>query len=253
MYKFDMTDDEVANARRAGKLAQAHLKGAKLTEALTIGENLLVGSRAAMKAAGLDPADNNKPPTGRAYSEAFREWKDAFKFPRGKEEEDFYDAAIVCARHRTTADEIIAGLSVKQRSDMGVFGLAKRVRAKLREFEGGGSKPVKNRPVSWRKEVDGRLADVEERVHASEPKSASDLIALIARHEPAEFLELLRLHQQAWLERLMVAARAVAEWETGDTPKPNRNLRKARPESAPRDLIKRVQDIGDDVPSKESF
>ena len=36
--------------------------------------------------------------------------------------------------------------------------------------------------------------------------------SLLAQHEPAEILELLRLHQRAWFERLMGAARDAAEW-----------------------------------------
>ena len=73
-------------------------------------------------------------------------------------------------------------------------------------------RPVKVKPESWRREIDGRLAEIEERVGAAEPRRASELVGLLAQHEPAEILELLRLHQRAWFERLMGAARDAAEW-----------------------------------------
>jgi hypothetical protein len=168
MLRFDMTDEQVKLAKSAAKLAQAHLSGAKLYEALKIGESLLVGRAAAMKTAG-----SNKP-SGRTYAEAFRAWKAAFKFPIGKEAEALYDAAIVCAQHRSLADGIIAELPIKKRAEMGAFGLAVRVRVKLREFEDG---PVTSPPPrqasaglarrSRRDEYEGRLADLEERLTAA--------------------------------------------------------------------------------------
>jgi hypothetical protein len=168
-YKFDMTDEEVANARKAGKLAKEHLKGAKLTEALTIGESLLVGRRAAMKAVGLDPA-SNRPPSGKAYAEAFRDWKEAFHFPRGKDEDAFYDDCIGCAAHRSVADGIMASLSIKDRANMGASGLAKRVRAKLREFEGGpAARRTPLRTSDRLGAIEGRFADMEERLSGRDP------------------------------------------------------------------------------------
>ena len=117
----------------------------------------------------------------------------------------------MCAQHRTIANEIVSLLDVKQKSEMGMFGLAKRVRAKMSELEGA-PKPVKAKPESWRREVDGRLSDIEERVQAAEPKRASDLVNLLAQHEPAEILELLRLHHSPWLARLIDAAREEETW-----------------------------------------
>jgi hypothetical protein len=214
MYQFNMTDDEVREAKWASREVAKHLDGVKLLDGLRIGETLLKGRQYAMKAAGI-----NKP-QGRAYAEAFREWKKAFKFREGKEAENYYDAAIVCAQHHTIANEIVSLLDVKQKSEMGMFGLAKRVRAKVSELENG-PKPVKAKPESWRHEFAGRLAEIEERVASVEPKRASELVSLLAQHEPAEILELLRLHQRAWLERLMGAARDEAEWANeGDAPSP---------------------------------
>jgi hypothetical protein len=200
-----MTDDEIREAKWASREVAKHLDGVKLLDGLRIGETLLKGRNYAMKAAGI-----NKP-QGKAYAEAFREWKKAFKFREGKEAENYYDATIVCAQHHTIANEIVSQLSVKQKSEMGMFGLAKRVRAKVGELEGG-PKPVKAKPESWRREIDGRLSDIEERVQAAEPKRASELVNLLVKHEPVEILELLRIHQRAWFERLMGAARDAVEW-----------------------------------------
>ena len=211
MYKFDMTDDEVREAKWASREVAKHLDGVKLLDGLRIGEVLLNGRHHAMKAAGI-----NKP-QGKAYAEAFREWKQAFKFREGKEAENYYDAAIVCAQHHTIANEIVSLLSVKQKSEMGMFGLAKRVRAKVSELEGG-PKPVKAKPESWRREIAGRLSDIEERVQAAEPRRASELVSLLAKHEPVEILELLRLHHSPWLGRLMDAARDEATWVDGGNP-----------------------------------
>jgi hypothetical protein len=108
MYQFDMTDDEVREAKWASREVAKHLDGIKLIEGLRIGEVLMKGRHHAMKTAGI-----NKP-QGKAYAEAFREWKTAFKFREGKDAENYYDAAIVCAQHRTIANEIIASASSKR-------------------------------------------------------------------------------------------------------------------------------------------
>jgi hypothetical protein len=208
MHQFNMTNDEVREAKWAAKEVARNLDGVKLTDGLRIGEVLMNGRHHAMKAAGI-----NKP-QGKAYAEAFREWKQAFKFREGKEAENYYDAAIVCAQHRTIANEIVSLLSVKQKSEMGMFGLAKRVRAKVSELENG-PKPVKDKPQSWRRDVEGQLADLQERLASAEPKRASELVSLLAQHEPAEILELLRLHQRSWLARLIDAVREEAEWKAG--------------------------------------
>jgi hypothetical protein len=99
----------------------------ELYEGLTIGASLSVGRAAAMKVAQVNV------PNGRAYADAFATWKRTYKFPEGKEAKAFYDDCIVCAEHRETADSIIAGLSIADKARVGVSGLAKRVRARLRE------------------------------------------------------------------------------------------------------------------------
>ncbi len=198
-YKFDMTDAEVKETKWAAKTVAQHLDGVKLLDGLRIGAVLLTGRQAAMRAAG-----SNKP-QGRAYAEAFREWKQGFRFRTGKDAEAYYDHAIVCAQHRTIADEIIAGLSCKQRAEMGIFGLAARVRAKVRELEGA-SKPPRITPAARLNRVEGELADVKERLAATEPKHVSELVALLVKREPEEVAEMLRLTDAAWFNRLKAAA-----------------------------------------------
>jgi hypothetical protein len=157
-----MTDEQVKLAKGAAKLASSHLAGAKLYEGLKIGESLLVGRNAAMKA-----VQTNKP-SGKAYNEAYRDWKAAFKFPKGKDAQALYDAAIVCAQHRTIADDIINMLDAKKRADMGIFGLAVRVRAKLRELSGEPKKlPARVTQQARFGAVEGRMADIEEQLTAA--------------------------------------------------------------------------------------
>jgi hypothetical protein len=157
--QFDMTDEQIKLAYEAGLLATSHLKGGKLDEGMKIGEALLVGRNAAMTVAGT-----NKP-QGKNYSKALYDWKRHFNFPTGKESEAFYDEAIVCAQNRVISDQIIASLSIKQRAELGVFGLAKRVRDQLKP-----KKPrAQTRRASREAEFDGRLADMEERQMSEEP------------------------------------------------------------------------------------
>ena len=224
MYQFDMTDNEVKETRWASREVGKHLSGIKLEEGLRIGAVLLKGRYYAAKAAGID-LTINETPSGKAYSEAFREWKKGFRFPDGKPAENYYDAAIVCAQNRTVADEIIAMLEPRQRAEMGIFGLAKRVRAKVKEFDG---KPKKVRATpkatTALEQMQGEVADLKERMAAAEPRTTSDLIELLAKREPTEVVEHMRLHQNAWFERLIEAAFATADWEAA-TPKAPRGRR----------------------------
>jgi hypothetical protein len=165
MYQFDMTDEQVKLARAAGKLATRHLNAIKLYEGISIGESLLTGRAAAMKAAKTNQ------PRGKQYALAFAEWKSAFKFPPGKDAERFYDEAIVCAQHRQIAETIISALDVKQKASLGEFGLAKRVRTKLAEFDGTPAKKPRKPRAAREDEFDGRLRDVEERQRSEEPLS----------------------------------------------------------------------------------
>ena len=165
MYQFDMTDAEVKHARAAARLVTRITKGEQLARWLEVGDQLLKGSAFAAKAVGI-PA-SNKAPTGQKYGEAFSQWKDAMKFPRSKEHNALYDAAIVCARHRQLAETIIAGLDLKHRVEMGIFGLAARVRAKLREFEGETKPRQPPRTNAMLAEVRGQLADMREELAAA--------------------------------------------------------------------------------------
>jgi hypothetical protein len=76
------------------------------------------------------------------------------RFPHGKkstvplfEGNGFYDDAIVCAQNRELAETIIGELTSRQRAEMGVAGLSKRIRAKLKEFEGD-EKPQRKKRAS---------------------------------------------------------------------------------------------------------
>jgi hypothetical protein len=210
MYQFDMTDDEIRETKWAAKEVAKHLDGVKLIDGLRIGEALLRGRQHAMRAAGA-----NKP-NGKAYAVAFRDWKQAFKFREGREAENYYDSAIVCAQHRTIANEIVSLLSAKQKTEMGMHGLAKRVRAKLNELEGE-PKPARIKPASWRNDVNGRLADIEERVMASEPKHVSELVKLLVRRTPKEVAEMLHRTDPTWFADLLAAMQEEAAWQP--TPK----------------------------------
>jgi hypothetical protein len=154
----DMTEEQVKLARAAGKLAQQHLSGVKLHEGLEIAESLLVGRNWAMMKAEV----NN--PKGRAYAEQFSHWKMLFKFPTGKEAEAFYDHAILCGANRPLADDIVAGLSVKAKAEIGVFGLARRIRKRLREEEKkkeGEDSPPPTRPPKVTEETRLRAETTE--------------------------------------------------------------------------------------------
>ena len=213
MLQYDMTDDEVKAVKMIARQIDKTLNGIKikLTEGLEHGALLMRGRQIAMKAARTNA------PMGKAYAEAFRDWKQAFKLPTGKEAESYYSCAIVCAEHRTIADDIIAGLSGKQRSEMGMFGLSKRVRAKVKEFEEGPKPPKGPRASNTvREQVEAMREEFENRLAALEPKSTSDLVGLLVRRDPAELLEVARLHDPLWFERFMLAARNAAEWQASE-------------------------------------
>jgi hypothetical protein len=124
-----MTTEQVEAAHWAARTVEQHLSGIKLVEGLKVGESLLVGRHWAMNAAKVNE------PKGRAYAEQFSHWKLMFKFPTDKEAEVYYDRALVCAANRPLADTIMAGLTARKKADMGVFGLARHIRKRLREEE----------------------------------------------------------------------------------------------------------------------
>jgi hypothetical protein len=187
VYQFDMTDEEVKRAKAAARLVAKITSGEQLSNALEVGDQLLKGRAFAMKA-----ARTNKP-QGRAYAEAFREWKAMLRFPTGKDAEALYDAAIVCAQHRALAEEIIASLEVKKRVEMGVFGLAARVRAKIRELEGLPRQPKLERR-SELANLRGEMADMREEVTAARSEnpfaywreSPREVARILARADPAK-------------------------------------------------------------------
>jgi hypothetical protein len=160
VYQFDMTDAEFKRAKAAARLVVKITSGEQLSSALEVGDQLLKGRAFAMKAVRTNR------PQGRTYAEAFREWKAMLKFPTGKDAEALYDAAIVCAQHRAIAEEIIASLDIKRRVEMGVFGLAARVRAKVRELEGQPRQPKLARRNELAN-VKGELADIREELTAA--------------------------------------------------------------------------------------
>ena len=163
----------------------------------------------------MKAARTNKP-QGKTYAEALLQWKKAFRFREGKDAQAYYDYAIVCAQHRSVADEIIASLSIKQKAEMGMAGLAKRVRAKVQEIEDGPKLAKFVKSQTWREEVKGQLADLTERITAAEPRAYSEVVGLIVRRKPVEFLELLRLSQRDWYAQLIDAVREDAEWDEGE-------------------------------------
>jgi hypothetical protein len=178
-FERDMTPEQVALAREAGAYARDRAKGAHLYQDLKLGEMLIVGRKVAMELAGgaLNKAD------GRRYADQFFAWKTRFGFPTTKDYTPLYDAAIVCAEHRQDADDIIGSLSVKERIKLGIHGLAKRVRERIREREGGLRKPhaaaVKRlTPLAAMKAgaeaAEGELADAKERLAAEVDGDAFD-------------------------------------------------------------------------------
>jgi hypothetical protein len=201
LHQFDMTDDEIKEAKWAAKTVAQHLDGIKLQEALRIGSILMKGRQYAMRVAGV-----NKP-QGKNYAEALMEWKQGFKFREDKDAKAYYDHAIVCAQHRTIADDIVAGLSGKQRAEIGAAGLAARVRAKLRELEGV-PKPVRITPASRLEDLAGELADIRAQVTALNPKNTLELVTLLSKRQLVEVVEAFRVIDPNLLDRL-VAARDV--------------------------------------------
>jgi hypothetical protein len=101
-----------------------------------------------------------------------------FGFPTDPAFNSFCDAAI-CAQNRSVADEVIASLPVKRKAELGIRGLVKRVRERVREAKGEPRKPPKPSPVAALKatnrELEGKLADATERLAATEEGSLFDL------------------------------------------------------------------------------
>lgn len=137
-FSRELTPEEIERAKRAGKLAQDSLSGHRLYESLDIGEVLLKGRAIALARSGASTPRQG----GRPYAEVFAAFKQTFGFPTYNDPKDqkradaFYDDAIYCAQHRQFVDEIINKMDPRWRANVGVSGLAKRVRAKVREAQG---------------------------------------------------------------------------------------------------------------------
>jgi hypothetical protein len=155
-----MGAEQVALCERAGAMAKANLDGRNLDEAIEIGRRLLVGRRIAM-----DLAHTSRP-KGRGYIQTYSRWKKRFGFPDGPGTAAYYSAVIVIAEHETLARQIISDTTPGRRANLGVSGLAARVRAKLQPA--GKNRPPS--PVAKIKEqlrdTEGQLADAEERIAA---------------------------------------------------------------------------------------
>ena len=165
-----MSPDQIELAHEASAIAHDQIKGANLYKALKVGEAILIGSTAAMEASGSN-RDN-----GYLYARAFKAWKAQFGFDTVPP--TYLDDCKVCAKHRTISDEIIAGLKPGRRANIGVSGLAKRVRQKLRELTGEKVAQRASPHASIRRKLadtTSKLAHVEEQLAAVDEDPAPTL------------------------------------------------------------------------------
>ena len=127
-FAHDMTDEQIKLAKAAGRIAQKQASGVTLYDALKVGEALLIGRAAAMKAARVNH------PNGKQYAQAFAAWKKQFGFTAHKGlplPTQYLDNCIFAAANRAVAEKIIADLSPSQRAGMGISGLTARVRREI--------------------------------------------------------------------------------------------------------------------------
>ena len=213
-YHFDMTPEQARLARWAGKAALKHLAGVKLREGIKIGEALLIGRDASLKASGANTLRH------KGYALAFRQWKRKFHFPDDTTEKGaarFYTDAILIAEHKELADRLIAIMPANRKADMGVPGLAKLIvrnlDAKRRHDADPDKKKEKFKPSfgPWEtkreRELQRRCDDLSyergEWIDANRLLLAS-LTELIAALEPpmrTEFALVLDLWRHSWDER----------------------------------------------------
>jgi len=127
-FTLDMDAEQIRRAKAAGKLAQKHVKGAPLYEALEIGEVLLTGRAIAMRVSSSSAAN------GRRYAEAFSAWKRQFGFDvKGQElPKEYFDDCVFVATNRPVAEKIIAEVGPAKRSTLGISGLAARIRKEMK-------------------------------------------------------------------------------------------------------------------------
>lgn len=127
-----MTTAEVASARRGGEIVRQHRTGEKLRhqieEAFEVGTGLMIGRATAMRAAKANR------PRGRPYFEAFAKWKRAFGYERtGDRPNNYFSDCLVIAERREIAEQIVTQTSEGEQFDLGLSGLANRVRDRLSE------------------------------------------------------------------------------------------------------------------------
>lgn len=151
-----MTPEQIEAAHKASAMAHDQVTGVKLRETLFIGAALLNGHEVAAQVA-------NGKTNGGAYAKALADWKAQFGF--GDMPKMFLDYCMITAKNRPIADEIIAATPPHKRVNLGAAGLAKQVRAKLKEIEGK-PKIMRVSPQAKLKdelaEVRGQLAHLEE-------------------------------------------------------------------------------------------
>jgi hypothetical protein len=128
-YSKYMSPEQIERAKKVREEALKDLKGARLYMALDVGEILLTGRTVAMNVSGSNT------PRGWHYAQEFLKWKAHFGFDKMDDGKPFpstyLDDCIVCAANRTVSDTIIAELDPNIRANMGVSGLAKRVRERV--------------------------------------------------------------------------------------------------------------------------
>ena len=127
-FTQDMDAEQIKRAKAAGKLAQKHIKGTTLYEAIEVGEVLLNGRAIAMR------VSSSNSPAGRRYAEAFAAWKRQFGFDvKGQDlPPQYLENCIAVAEHRGLAEDLIAKMKPAKRATMGISGLAARVRKELK-------------------------------------------------------------------------------------------------------------------------
>jgi hypothetical protein len=224
-YHFNMTPAQTKLARWAGRTAVKHLTGAKLYEGIKIGEALLIGRAAAMKASGANTTRD------KGYALAFKQWKRQFKFP----DDDsipgaarFYTDAILIAEQRELANELIVKMGSERKAEMGVAGLAKLIVMNLkakREHDADPNKKKDKFKVSFgpwetkrerqlRKQLDELWHERLEWIEANRALLAG-LTPLIAALDPSTRAEIdlvLDLWRHSWGETTR------AEAEPADVP-----------------------------------
>ena len=205
-FSHDMTAEQITLAKAAGRLARKQASGSTLYDALKVGEALLIGRAAAMKAARVNH------PNGKQYAQAFAAWKQQFGFtaPKGLPlPQQYFDNCILAAANRTIAEKIIAELSPAQRAGMGISGLAARVRREIAEISGE-ERPPRMTPA---RQIQEQIHELTDRV--TRDRSAGETLH---RHgltidEDGALLVIDEERFEAWLAtrrrpRLMIEGRA---------------------------------------------